>query len=262
VKKNSTLINEKTLMVISLVTILGWQDVLNRYRRSGIGPFWLTISMGIMIACVGVVFGGIFGTPMDEFLPYLATSLIFWAFITGIINESCTTFIESEGMIKQLAIPLFTYILRVIYRNFLILAHNIIILPFVFFVMTKGIGFEALLAIPGLLFVAICLSWVALLFAMLCARYRDFAQIVASGLQVAFYLTPIIWMPSLLPDRMGATFLQLNPFFHLLELIRAPLLGVVPSLTSWLVVLVIAVVGWGFTLLVFSRLRHRVAYWL
>jgi len=97
---------------------------------------------------------------------------------------------------------------------------------------------------------------------MLCARYRDLAQNVASVMQVVFYLKPIIWMTPLLRDRMGATFLQLNPFYHLLELIRAPLLGVVPSLTSWLVVLVIAVVGWGFTLLVFSRLRHRVAYWL
>jgi ABC-type polysaccharide/polyol phosphate export permease len=247
---------------LSLVATLGWHDIRGRYRRSAIGPFWLTISMGVMIASIGVVFGQIFNTPMDEYLPFLAAGIILWAFITGTINEGCTGFIEAEGMIKQLPIPLFVHILRVLWRNFLILAHNILILPLVLLVMGKGVGLEALLAIPGLLLVALCLSWVALLFAMLCARYRDLAQIVASVLQVALYLTPIIWMPSLLPDRMGATFLQLNPFFHLLELIRAPLLGVVPSLTSWLVVLVITVVGWGFTLLVFSRLRHRVAYWL
>jgi len=246
----------------SLIATLGWHDIRGRYRRSAIGPFWLTISMGVMIACIGFVFGQIFNTPMDEYLPFLAAGIILWAFITGTINEGCTGFIEAEGMIKQLPIPLFVHILRVLWRNLLILAHNILILPLVLLVMGKGIGLEALLAIPGLLLVAFCLSWVALLFAMLCARYRDLAQIIASVLQVAFYLTPIIWMPSLLPDRMGATFLQLNPFYHLIELIRAPLLGVVPSLTSWLVVWVIAVVGWTFTLLVFSRLRHRVAYWL
>jgi len=246
----------------SLVATLGWHDIRGRYRRSAIGPFWLTISMGVMIVTIGVVFGQIFRSPMDEYLPFLAAGIILWTFFTGTINESCTGFIEAEGMIKQLPIPLFVHILRVLWRNLLILAHNILILPLVFLVMGKGIGLEALLAIPGLLLVAVCLSWVALLFAMLCARYRDLAQIVASVLQVAFYLTPIIWMPSLLPDRVGATFLQLNPFYHLLELIRAPLLCVVPSLTSWLVVLVIAIVGWGLTLLVFSRLRHRVAYWL
>ena len=251
-----------SLKKLSLISTLSWHDILGRYRRSAIGPFWLTISMGVMIASIGIVFGQIFKTPMDEYLPFLAAGIILWAFITGTINEGCTGFIEAEGIIKQLPIPLFVHILRVLWRNLLILAHNILILPLVLLVMGKGIGLEVVLAIPGLLLVSLCLSWVALLFAMLCARYRDLAQIVASVLQVAFYLTPIIWMPSLLPDRMGATFLQFNPFYHLLELIRAPLLGVVPSLTSWLVVLVIAVVGWAFTLLVFSRLRHRVAYWL
>ena len=247
---------------LSLVATLGWHDIRGRYRRSAIGPFWLTISMGVMIASIGLVFGQIFNTRLDEYLPFLTVGIILWAFITGVINEGCTAFIDAEAIIKQLPVPLFVHILRVLWRNLLILAHNILILPLVLLAMGKGIGLEALLAIPGLLLVSLCLSWVALLFAMLCARYRDLAQIVASLLQVAFYLTPIIWMPSLLPDRMGATFLQLNPFYHLLELIRAPLLGVAPSLTSWLVVLVISVVGWGFTLSVFSCLRHRVAYWL
>ena len=245
-----------------LAATLGWHDIRSRYRRSVIGPFWLTISMGVMIATIGIVFGQIFNTPMNEYLPFLAAGIILWAFITGMITEGCTGFIDAEGTIKQLPIPLFVHILRVLWRNLLTLAHNILILPLVLFVMGKGIGLEALLAIPGLLLVSLCLSWVALLFAMLCARYRDLVQIVASVLQVAFYLTPIIWIPSLLPDRMGATFLQLNPFYHLLELIRAPLLGVMPGLTSWLVVLGMVGVGWTFTLLVFSRLRHRVAYWL
>jgi len=247
---------------LSLVLTLGWYDIRGRYRRSAIGPFWITISMGVMIASIGIVFGQIFNTPMEEYLPFLAAGIILWAFITGTINEGCTGFIEAERMIKQLPIPLFVHILRVLWRNLLILAHNILILPLVLLVVGKGIGLEALLAILGLLLVALCLSWLAFLFAMLCARYRDLAQIVASVLQVAFYVTPIIWMPSVLLDRMGATFLKFNPFYHLLDVIRAPLLGVVPSLTSWLVVLVVAIVGWGFTLLVFSRLRHRVAYWL
>ena len=247
---------------IVLARILGWHDIRGRYRRSAIGPFWLTISMGVMIACIGLVFGGIFKTPMDEYLPFLAAGIILWAFITGTINEGCTGFIDAEGIIKQLPIPLFVHILRVLWRNALILAHNILILPLVLLVMGKGLSFVALWAVPGLLVVVVCLSWITLLFAMLCARYRDLPQIVASVLQVAFYLTPIIWMPTLLPDRVGVVFLELNPVYHLLELIRGPLLGQVPSLTSWIVVAAMAVFGWLFTLFVFSRLHKRVAYWL
>lgn len=250
------------LVRFPLIAILGWQDILGRYRRSAIGPFWLTISMGVMIASIGFVFGQIFSTPMDEYLPFLAAGIILWAFITGTINEGCTGFIDAQGIIKQLPIPLFVHILRVLWRNLLILAHNILILPLVLLVMDKGLSFNSLWALPGLLLVVLCLSWIALLFAMVCARYRDLPQIVASVLQVAFYLTPIIWMPSLLPDRVGVVFLELNPFYHLLELIRGPLLGQVPSLTSWIVVAAIAVFGWLFTIFVFSRLHKRIAYWL
>lgn len=251
-----------SIVRLPLVLMLGWQDILGRYRRSAIGPFWLTISMGVMIACIGFVFGQIFSTPMDEYLPFLAAGIILWAFITGTINEGCTGFIDAQGIIKQLPIPLFVHILRVVWRNVLILAHNILILPLVLLVMGKGLSFVALWALPGLLLVVLCLSWIALLFAMLCARYRDLPQIVASVLQVAFYLTPIIWLPSLLPDRVGVSFLELNPFYHLLELIRGPLLGHVPSLTSWIAVAGITFLGWLFTLFVFSRLHKRVAYWL
>ena len=250
------------LKLISLAQILGWYDIRGRYRRSTIGPFWLTISMGVMIASIGLVFGQIFSAPMDEYLPFLAAGIILWAFITGTINEGCTGFIDAEGIIKQLPIPLFVHILRVLWRNLLILAHNILILPLVLLVMGKSLSFVAVWAVPGVLLVVVCLSWVALLFAMLCARYRDLPQIVASVFQVTFYLTPIIWMPSLLPDRVGVAFLELNPFYHLLELIRGPLLGQVPSLTSWIVVAAMAVFGWLFTLFVFSRLHKRVAYWL
>src|SRR5690606_38293826 len=91
----------------SLVGMLGWQDVRQRYRRSVLGPFWLTISMGIMIFTIGVVFGHIFKTPMQEFLPFLAIGLILWGFISSVITEGCMGFIAAEGIIKQLPIPLF-----------------------------------------------------------------------------------------------------------------------------------------------------------
>jgi lipopolysaccharide transport system permease protein len=106
------------------------------------------------------------------------------------------------------------------------------------------------------------LAWVAFLAAVLCTRYRDLSQIVASVLQIAFYITPIIWMPSILGGRSGFIFLDMNPFFHLIEVIRAPLLGTAPTLTNWLVSLGMAAVGWTITLLVYGKYKNRVSYWL
>ncbi len=245
-----------------LVGMLGWQDVRQRYRRSALGPFWLTISMGVMIGTIGVVFGKIFKTPMAEFLPFLAAGMILWSFVSAVVTEGCTGFIGAEGIIKQLPIPLFVHILRMMWRNTLILSHNIVILPLVFLAVGKPLSLLAFLSIPGFILTAINLAWVALILGILCARYRDLPQMVASILQVVFYLTPIMWMPSLLPQRAGLYLLDLNPVFHLIEIVRAPLLGQLPSATNWVVSFALALIGWGVALAIYGRYKRRIAYWL
>jgi ABC-type polysaccharide/polyol phosphate export permease len=246
----------------SLVGMLGWQDVRQRYRRSALGPFWLTITMGVMIGTIGVVFGQIFNSPMAEFLPFVAAGMIFWGFISSVITEGCTGFIAAEAIIKQLPIPLFVHILRMIWRNLLILAHNIIIFPLVFLAVGKPISWIALISIPGLMLVVINLTWIALMLGVLCARYRDLPQIVGSILQILFYLTPIMWMPNLLPERAGLYLLDLNPAYHLLEIVRAPLLGQLPTLMNWEVSLCLALIGCGTAIAFYGHYKRRIAYWL
>lgn len=247
---------------ISLAFLLGWSDILSKYRRSVIGPFWITISMGVMIACIGLVFGGLFNTPMENFLPFVTTGLILWAFVAGTINEGCLSFISAEGIIKQLPIPLSVHVFRVVWRNLLMLAHNIILLPIVLLITGTIISPVTLLVIPAITLISLFLSSLVFIVATACVRYRDLPQIVANVLQVAFYLTPIIWMPKLLPERLGSVFLDWNPFYHILELLRAPLLGSVPAMMSWLIVGAITILGWGLTLLMFARVKKRIAYWL
>jgi len=245
-----------------LIGMLGWQDVKQRYRRSALGPFWLTISMGVMIATIGLVFGKIFKTPMSEFLPFLTVGMIVWTFMSSVISEGCLGFVAAEGVIKQLPLPLFIHVLRVIWRNFLILAHNIVIFPLVLLAVGKPIGFEALMSLPALLLVIVNLSWTILILAVLCARYRDLPQIINSFLQVIFYLTPIMWMPTLLPGRTDAALLVFNPLFHLIEIVRAPLLSLSVSALNWEVSIGLAIVGWTIALAVYGRYKARIAYWL
>jgi ABC-type polysaccharide/polyol phosphate export permease len=246
----------------ALAGMLGWQDVRQRYRRSALGPFWLTVSMGVMIGTIGIVFGQIFKSPMKEFLPFLSAGLILWSFISSLILEGCTSFIAAEGIIKQLPIPLFVHIMRMIWRNFVILCHNLLIIPIVFLVLGKSANSLIFISIPGFLLLTINLAWLALILAILCARYRDLPQIIGSLLQVFFYVTPIMWMPNLLPNRSATYLLDTNPFYHLIEIVRLPLLGGMPSLLNWTVSLVSAVIGWSIALVVFNRYRSRIAYWL
>ena len=245
-----------------IVFMLGWNDVLQRYRRSTLGPFWLTISMGVMVASLGFVFGQVFKTPLKDYLPFLASGLIFWGFISSTINEGCEGFVRSEALIKQIPIPLSVHILRVVWRNLLILMHNVIIIPITLLAFGRGLGLEALATIPGLLLLAINIFWMALFLGVLCARYRDMPQIVLSLLQVLFYMTPIIWMPSLLPERAGIYLLELNPVYHLLSIVREPLLGNYPSPMNWIVSIIIALIGWLVTCIFYGRYKRRIAYWL
>lgn len=245
-----------------LVGILGWQDVRQRYRRSALGPLWLTISMGVMIATIGIVFGSLFKSPMMEFLPSLASGIILWGFISTVINEGCASFIASDAIIRQLPIPLFVHVLRMTWRNMIILGHNLLILPVVFLAVGKSVHPVILESFAGFAVLLINLLWMALILGAACARFRDLSQMVASVLQVVFYLTPIMWLPRSLPSNVSVYLLDFNPAYHLLEIVRAPLLGDAPSAMNWIISGALAVVGWAAALLFYARFRRRIAYWL
>jgi lipopolysaccharide transport system permease protein len=245
-----------------LALIFGWQDVAQRYRRSRVGAFWLTLNMAVFIGALGLIFGTLFQSEMHEFLPYLCAGIITWGFISTSLGEGCTTFTSSEGIILQVRMPLFTHILRAIWRNIIIFAHNIVIFPILLLILGRMISINVLWAIPGFLLICLNLTWIMLILAVLCARFRDMTQVVSNILQVLFYATPIMWMVKILPDHVSRWFIELNPFYHLIELVRAPLLGHAPTATDWAFATGLAFIGWIIAIAFFGRYRWRVAYWL
>lgn len=245
-----------------LFITLGWQDVATRYRRSRVGAFWLTINMLVMISVLGVVFGTLFRVPVAEFLPSLTIGIIVWGLISGLINEGCGSFITAQETILQVRMPLATHILRVVWRNMIITAHNLLILPIVFLIFMKPVNYLALLSLLGLTLLIINMVWMMLILAVICTRFRDFTQIAQNAMQVLFYATPIIWHAEMLPGRYAQVLLNINPFYHLLNIVREPLLGSMPTTVNWVVSIVMAIIGWVFALAFFNRFRKRVPYWL
>lgn len=245
-----------------IITMMGGQDIRQRYKRSRLGPFWITISMAVMITTMGLVFGNLFKTDVKEFLPFLTLGLIIWSFILGSITEGCEALISAEGIIKQLPVPLHVHVLRVVWKNFIIFLHNIVIFPFVLLAVGKGVSWDIFLAIPGFLLLVLNLSWFLMIIAMVCARFRDMTQIILSIMQVVFYLTPVIWMPKLLSHRVGQVLLDLNPLYHLIDIVRAPLLGQMPALSSYILAMVMGIIGLVFSTIMTSKYKYRVPYWV
>lgn len=239
---------------------LGWQDIILRYRRSILGPFWLTLSMAVMVFTIGLLYGSILKVDIREYLPYLTIGLLAWGFISGLINDGCQVFIESDWLICQADLPLSMFPLRVVWRNLILFLHNVpVYIVIVIFLQVK-IDWGFLLIIPGLIILIANALWCTILLGMLSARFRDLPQIIESILQVAFFLTPIIWTIEQAGKRrfiiMG------NPFFHFIEILRKPMLGETPLLINWQVSLLIMFLGGLGTFLFYRRFHGRIAYWV
>jgi lipopolysaccharide transport system permease protein len=239
---------------------LGWNDILQRYRRSILGPFWLTASMAIMIVALGVLYAGLFNTPVEDFLPFLCVGLLVWTLVASFLVEGGTLFTGSESYIKQIRLPYSVYVYRSTWSKLVIFFHNFIIYFVVLLYFQIWPGAVALLAIPGLIVIVINGALASLSIGIISARFRDVPPLIGSVVQIVFFLTPIFWKPEMLKGRDYVT--DLNPFFHLLEIVRAPLLGGVPSAKSYLAVLLITLINIVVTGAFFSRFRSRISYWV
>jgi lipopolysaccharide transport system permease protein len=231
-----------------------------RYRRSVLGPFWMTLSMAVFVVTLGVIYSTIFHTEIRNYLPYIAVGFISWGFISTATMESCGAFLESEALIKQLQIPFSIFVMRVVWRNFLVLLHTIILIVPIWIIFSVEPKLSMLLALPGLALVFINQVWLGLVIAILSTRFRDVPQIVQTALQVAVFATPIMWPVSTLGSRIVIA--DVNPAYHLIELVRAPLTGGVPALLSWAVAIGMAVIGLLLAAALLRRASRRIVYWL
>ena len=239
---------------------LAWYDVLLRYRRSMLGPLWITLSMGIMLLGIGPLYSMIFGVPMRRFFPYVTLGIIFWQFISTTLTDGCTCISSGGRYLKQSPVPLNEFVWRVLAKHVIQLAHHVVLFVPVAIWSGVPVGIETLAFVPGFLILAGTLQAGCMACGILCARYRDVNQVVVSVLQMAMFLTPVFWYPE--GDAARSRLVAWNPCVALLDVVRQPLLGEAVAPRSWAIaagtfaaLLVLA------TMLV-ARCRQRVVYWI
>lgn len=243
--------------------MLAYQDIKIRYRRSVLGPFWITLSMAITAYSMGFLYSHIFHTDMQNYFPFLVGGMLAWGLISGTVSDLVETFTIAEHMIKQIKLPYSLYISRVAARNIIIFLHNIpIIFPIILiFHQTAKVNLNTLILIPGLILFYINALNYGLILAMLGARFRDIIQIVKSLIQVVFFVTPVLWNPNILP--LNKQFIaEFNPFYAFIEFLRCPLIGTAPMKSSWIMITIVTLIGFAFSFNMFKRYRARIVYWL
>jgi len=239
---------------------LAKQDIRLRYRGSMLGPFWVTISTIIMVGAMGFLYAKLFHTAASSYLPFLTAGLIVWQFVASLITEGCGAFTSVSSVIQQVPLPYSIHVYRLVARNLLVLGHNIVIIPFILWMFHVTPDWGVLWIPLGLLVLCVNGAWIAILFGMLSARFRDVPPIVASFVQVIFFVTPVFWAPSALG--VWASIGQLNPIFAAIDVIRAPILGQPVAPHSWTVLLLVTAIGSTLTFVVFARLRYRIPFWV
>lgn len=243
--------------------LLAYQDIKLRYRRSALGPFWISISMAVTVYSMGFLYGHLFRTNLHEYFPFLAAGLIGWSLISISIMDLSEAFIASENLIKQIKLPYTLYIHRVAFRNFIAFFHNLIVMVpvIISFYPMATVNFYTLLLLPSLIIIYINAFCYGTILALIGARYRDVPQIIKSVIQVIFFITPVIWNPLILPEKYQSLAL-FNPFYAFVQLIRAPLVGTMPSVPVCLIALAATVIGIVASWMLFVKYRARIVYWL
>ena len=240
---------------------LGWRDTKRRYRRTVFGPFWTTVGLGLFVTVLGLVWANLWHRDPKGYLPYLTSGMVCWVMFSTICMDGCVTFLVSEKLLRQLRISYTLLACSNVWRNSVLFLHNLTIYLLVCIYAGLPITWATLLVIPGFILFWINAVWITMLLGALAARYRDVQQLVGTLLQISLFLTPIFWSTNQLTGNT-AMLAQLNPMYHLIAVIREPLLGTAPNWTHWFSVLLMAVVGWTMTIQMLARFRQRIVYWL
>ena len=120
-----------------------------------------------------------------------------------------------------------------------------------------------LLLLPiGLLITVLCVTNIGIVIATLGARFRDLPAIVSAVMRVLFFLSPIIWVTERIDGQIAHFILGLNPFYHLLQIVRLPLLGEMPTSINWALSIFALITSSILAYVMYRRFDSKIAYWV
>jgi ABC-type polysaccharide/polyol phosphate export permease len=243
-----------------IAALMGWSELRRRYHRSLLGPFWITLSMAIFILLVGGVFSQLASSNLRDFMPYVATGYATWLLLASFVSDGCNVFIVATRFLRQMRLPKATFVLAMVWRDLMVFAHNLPVVLIILLVCGVRPTFWTLMLVPAVMATAAAGVIFGLVLGMVAARFRDLIPIVASLLQLTFFLTPVLYEPAHLGQ--AGNLLYLNPATHFVAIMRSAFLGEAPSLLSWLAVLGMLIAGGAVGFLLFVRFRARITYWV
>jgi len=250
----------KSVRHLPLIFHLAYSDTKARYKRSMLGPLWLTLGAAIGVVGLGLVWSQLLNQDRSQFIPSLTVGLLLWQFISGTVTESTGVFVRQAQVIRNLQLPFFIHPIQLIARQSISFGHNLLVLVGVLMVYPQSVSWVSLLSVIGFALVMLNLLWISVLLGLIGARFRDVEQIVQSLMPIVFFLTPVIYKAGHIG--ISQAIIWLNPFTYFITLVRDPIFGTVPAGFVYQTVIIMALAGWTVTLLFFNRHAPRLAFWI
>ena len=239
---------------------LGWNDIQRRYNRSKLGAIWASLSILIFVAALGPIYAKLSGVEIRSYTLYLLLGFIVWNYLFGIITECGREFTNSANYLISFQLSYFSLLLRVVWRNLIVFGYQMIVFFVLAFIFRQPVSVWWLVSPLALILITINALWIGTIISVFATRFRDLAELLNNIMRLLFFVTPIIWVSRF--DESLRWIVELNPFYHLIDIYRAPILYQEFHYVSWLVVLLMPVVGWVVAFTVFARFRTRLAFWL
>lgn len=249
--------------MIKSLLYLTWLKFSLRYRKTAFGPLWILVGPALFIVTLGKIYSVVSGIELSVFIPHLTLGLVFFNLISGFIVNSSTVFQRSRPQILQSGMSLSDIVLMDMGDIIIQFLHQLALIFIVLIYFQISITFYSLVSLLGLILLLANGYWLAIVFGIIGVRYRDLSEVTQAIMRIAFLATPIIWMPGEF-GRGGALgpYLTFNPFYHFLEIVRAPLLNHPISLITWCVVLSITFLGYLIAHFFYHRYNKQVPLWV
>jgi ABC-type polysaccharide/polyol phosphate export permease len=241
--------------------LIGSSEMRRRYARSRLGQLWIILSSTIAVSSIGLVWSYLWAQPVREILPYIAVGLVVWQFISAILIESTTLLPANIRYFHNQYLPTSTIVFALAFRHSATFLLNLIFPLLLSLALGLRPSSSAFFAIPGVVLTLIWCLWMSSMLSILCTRYRDIIQVVNNLVQVAIFLTPVLWMPELLSTR-SQDLLPWNPFAVFVAIVRDPLLGRHVSGAYWLCAVIFSLGGFCASLPLLGRGRRHIVYWI
>lgn len=238
------------------------RDLQQRYVGSLLGLYWSFINPIITLAIYTVVFGYFLAIRIPgsdsvfDFTLYFAAGFLPWNAFQSTLTRASQIIVDNKNYVKKVPFPCEIFPIFVTLSESINLIIGLLIYFILYFIL-KGIPGVMVLLLPAIIIIQIFFTLgFSFLLSAVTVFFRDIPQIVASIFQVWFWLTPIVYLISIVPEQIR-WIIYLNPMYYLLEFYRDSILyNTFPDIIQLSTFTILTISFFGISLWIFRSVKR------